>query len=152
MPIKASFAAGSYFESGVAKASIALEKSDIARATVEAVNLPDGYPYSTKFMWGGDETSSPKKIIKTVTVLRSGQTIFIPLSAYADLGNPRKIILQKTSSQNFQLIILGGDAAGSYKAMLDFRKDEIFRRKVISGEFPKEVWEETTYSFNHLNN
>jgi seryl-tRNA synthetase len=45
-----------------------------------------------------------------------------------------------------------GLAAGLYDSMLDFKKVEISRRRVVSSEFPKEVWDETTFSFNHLNN
>ena len=84
--------------------------------------------------------------------MRNGKKILIPLSAYADLGNPTEVYLKKLPSHGFRLILQGGDAAGSYRAILDFKEDEIFHRKVVSGEFPKEVWEETVFSFNHLNN
>lgn len=144
--------AGTNFENGVAKASIAFGAADLVSVSVETIDTPNGYVYSKAYMWGGDETSPPKRIIKAITVLRNGQTFFIPLSAYADLGNPRKISLDKLPSHGFRLVISGGDAAGSYSAILNFKKDEISRRKIVSGEFPKEVWEETTFSFNHLNN
>lgn len=150
--IESSFAAASSFKEGVAKASMELEASDLVTVTVETIEPPNGYMYSKAYMWGGDEASPPKKIIKVITILRKGESFFIPLSAYADLGNPMEISLKKLSAHKFRLIIAGGDAAGSYNAMLDFNKNEIFRRKVVSGEFPKEVWEETKFSFNHLNN
>ena len=147
-----SFAVNTNFEEGVAKASMVLGVSDLVSVTIETIELPNGYAYSKAYMWGGDETFPPKKIIRAIAVLKNGEPIFIPLSAYADLGNPRKISLKKLPSHGFRLIISGGDAAGSYNATLDFNKNEISRRKVVSGEFPKEVWEETTFSFNHLNN
>lgn len=150
--IEPSFAVDINFEQSIAKASVVLSASDLVSVSVETIEPPDGYAYSKAYMWGGDETSPPKKIIKSITVLRNDQIIFIPLSAYADLGNPRKIILEKLPSHGFRLIIRGGDAAGSYSAMLDFNKNEISHRKVVSNEFPKEVWEVTTFSFNHLNN
>ena len=150
--IEPSFAEDGIFVEGIAKASMALGASDLVSVSIEAVEPPNGYVFSKAYMWGGDEASPPKKIIKVITVLRNGQTIFIPLSAYADLGDPRKIILAKLPAHGFRLIINGGDAAGSYGAMLDFKKSDIFHRKVVSGEFPKQVWEETTFSFNNSNN
>jgi hypothetical protein len=150
--VASSFAEVTNFEQGVAKASMALEAADLVSASVETIEPPSGYAYSKAYMWGGDETSPPKRIIKAITILRNGQMFFIPLSAYADLGNPKEISLEKLPAHGFRLIIGGGDAAGSYNAILDFKKNEISRRKVVSGEFPKEVWEETTFSFNHLKN
>jgi len=150
--IESSFAVGTNFEEGIAKANVVLGASDSVSVSVETIELPDGYAYSKAYMWGGDETSPPKRIIKAITVLRNDQAIFIPLSAYADLGNPRRIFLEKLPAHGFRLTVSGGDAAGSYNAILDFKKNEISRRKVVSGEFPKEVWEQTTFSFNHLNN
>ena len=150
--VESSFAAVANFEEGVAKASMVLGASDLVSVSVETIESPKGHVYSKAYMWGGDETSPPKRIIKAITVLRNGQIFFIPLSAYADLGNPREISLEKLPKHGFRLILSGGDAAGSYNAMLDFKKNEISRRKVTSGEFPKEVWEETVFSFNHLNN
>lgn len=139
-------------DAAVMKTSMALGASDSVNVSIETITTPNGYVYSKAYMWGGDETSPPKRIIKAITVSRNGQIFFIPLSVYADLGNPIKISLEKLPAHGFRLNISGGDAAGSYNAMLDFKKDEISRRKVVSGEFPKEVWEETTFSFNHLNN
>lgn len=147
-----SYAAVTKFVGGIAKASMALGPSDLVSVSVETIEPPNDYLYSKAYMWGGDETSPPKRVIKAITVFRSGQMIFMPLSAYVDLGNPREISLEKLPAHGFRLILSGGDAAGSYKAILDFKKSDISRRKVISGEFPKEVWEETTFSFNHLNN
>jgi hypothetical protein len=150
--VQPSFAVDTTFEEGVAKVSMALGASDLVSVAVETIEPPSDYAYRKAYMWGGDETSPPKKIIKAIAALRNGQAVFVPLSAYADLGNPRKLSLEKLPANGFRLIVSGGDAAGSYKAMLDFKKNEISRRKVVSGEFPKEVWEETTFSFNHLKN
>ena len=147
-----SFAVVTSLEDGSAEASLSFGASDSVSISVETIEIPNGYAYSKAYMWGGDETSPPKTIIKAITVLRNDQTVFIPLSAYVDLGNPRTIALEKLPARGFRLTIRGGDAAGSYSAMLDFKKAEISRRKVVSGEFPKEVWEETTFSFNHLSN
>jgi hypothetical protein len=146
-----SFARDVSIEGGVAKATLALGTSDIVHVTVATIEPTDNYTYRTAYTWGADDTSPPKNIIKTVTVSREGQTVFVPLSAYVDLGNPVKIDLQNLPAHGFRIIILGGDAAGSYKAVFDFNKNGIYHRKVTSGEFPKEVWEESHFSFNHLN-
>lgn len=122
--------------------------------SVITVKMPSEYPYDKTSMWGGDEEnlSLPKKIIHSVTVFKNKQKIFIPLSAYSDLGDPNYIELKSLSGKKFQLIITGSDAAGSYKAILEFENNEIWKRKVVSGEFPDDAWEETKYKFNHLNN
>ena len=140
------------FQKGVANTSILLGPSDLVRVSVKTIELPDGYPYSKAYRWGGDEVSPPKRIIETLEVVRKNHTVRIPLSAFVDLGNPRIIELVKLPSHGYRLIIRGGDAAGSYTACLDFRSDEIVQRKVTNSEFPKEVWEKTVFSFNHLNN
>lgn len=144
--------ADTHIERIVLKASLAVTTSDLVNVSIETIEPSKNYIFSQAYMWGGDETSPPKTIIRAITVLRNGQSIFVPLSAYADLGKPTILTLAKLSGHGFRLTITGGDAAGSYRALLDFKNSEISRRKVVSGEFPKEVWEETTYSFNHLNN
>ena len=149
---KSTFAASTNFDADSAKANITLGTSDVVNVVVESIELPTEFTYRKAYMWGGDDTTPPKTIIKAITISSKGESIFIPLSAYSDLGNPRKISLSKLAVRGFRLLIIGGDAAGSYQAMLDFKANEISRRRVVSGEFPIEVWEETTYSFNHLNN
>ena len=149
--VESTFASDTTLERGVAKASTALGPSDVVTATVEAIEPPNDYVYNKAYLWGGDEASPPKTIIKAITVVRNGVVVFIPLSAYA-LGDPRRISLSKRPARGFRLTISGSDAGGSYIATLDFKRNEIARRKVVSGEFPKDAWEETTYAFNHLNN
>lgn len=140
------------FVAGLATTSMDMGTFGLVKASVKTIEMPKDYPYGRAYMWGGDDTSSPKHIIKKISISVNGQLIYIPLSAFSDLGNPAQIGLKKLSSDSFRLIINGGNAAGSYSAMLDFRGSEIYQRKVVSGEFPKEVWEKTIFSFNHLNN
>lgn len=141
-------------EGGVAQASVNKGTPDEIHVFIETVELSRGHFHEKAFMWGGDENSPPKKVIKRIEIIRNyrKQKIFIPLSAYADLGNPKSISLLVLPTSRFRLVIVGGDAAGAYSAILEFKKNEILSRRVISGEFPKEVWEKTVYSFNHLNN
>lgn len=140
------------FEKGVASTSLLLGPSDLVRVSVKTIELPYSYPYSKAYSWGGDEVSPPKRIIENLEVVRNSHRVLIPLSAFVDLGNPRIIELVKLPAHGYRLIIGGGDAAGSYTACLDFMGDEIIQRKVTNSEFPKEVWEKTVFSFNHLNN
>jgi len=139
------------FVEGIAKAHLTLN-SELVDVSVNTIALPSNYAYRNAYTWGGDETSPPKRMISAITILKDGHIIYVPLSAFVDLGDPTRISLQKLPMSGFRLSIRGGDAAGSYSATLDFRKDEILRRRVESGEFPKEVWESTTFSFNHLAN
>jgi hypothetical protein len=145
-------AADSDFASDTAKANLDLGPSDSISVVVETTEPPSGFAFSKSYEWGGDEATPPRRIISIITVTRNGKNLFIPLSAFADLGSPRGMSLQRLSSRSFRITITGGDAAGSYNAMLDFKNGEIVQRRVVSGEFPREVWGKTTYSFNHLNN
>lgn len=102
--------------------------------------------YSLGLRWGFESTI-PKTLVSEIQVMVAKQKLFIPFSAYSDLANPVSYYLE-TGAEIFQLIIKGGDAASSYKAELSFRNGQLWRRKVIHGEFPEEAWEETIYSFN----
>lgn len=108
------------------------------------------FPYQNGFRWGANEVSKPKYVVSNIQVSNGNETIYIPLSAYCDLANPNKIMLD-TSRNIFSLSIIGGDAGVSYKAKITFEKINsmfyIKSRKVMHGEFPEEVWEDTRYSF-----
>jgi hypothetical protein len=113
---------------------------------ITKVPIPKNYPYLETFMWGGDELEMPRSVISKVIVNIGKKRVYIPLSAYSDLGDPRKIKFLKTKD-GFMLIISGSDAGGSYKATLRFDRHYIKTREVVSSEFPGQVWEETKYSF-----
>lgn len=138
----------------VTKISINVDTSDAVNVSVMVTETPKEYLHDKASMWGGDEgnLSLPKKIIRSIDIIKNKQKIFIPFSAYADLGDPEHVALESLSARRFRLIITGSDAGGSYRATLEFKNNEIFSRKVVSGEFPQDAWEETRYKFNHLNN
>jgi hypothetical protein len=78
-----------------------------------------------------------------------GKPIFVPLSAFADLGNPRKVRIESRKEKGrFAVILTGGDAATSYSATLEFRDNLLSERLVRHGEFPDQSWEKTLYKFN----
>lgn len=104
------------------------------------------FPYTKGFRWGV-ELQAPKSLVTSLSVEIGGKEIFVPLSVYADLTNPRELLLENAGS-NILIIIYGGDAAASYKAVLKFTTERIQSKKVSSLEFPDESWEETVYSFN----
>lgn len=105
------------------------------------------FPYKKALMWGGDEIKMPSSVLAEMDLKIADDKIFIPFSAFGDLGNPKQIFLEKNKDE-FSIIINGGDASTSYKAILFFKNNCIYRRKVILSEFPDQVWEETNYSFN----
>lgn len=137
---------GAEFFQDIAKLSDYLIDGTPVTIEMRTTKLTPQYPYKDPFMWGGDEVLRPKTVIINLDVRVGKEKKVIPLSAYRDLGDPYKILLEITQ-KGFHIIIRGGDAATSYKAVLDFEGEHIKRRKVSHGEFPDEVWEETEYSF-----
>ena len=103
------------------------------------------------YRWGGEDVEPPRALVSQLTVVVGGQDVFVPLSAFADLGNPRTVEV-KVTRRGFDLIISGGDASASYRALLTFEGRTLARRKVQHGEFPNEAWEETQYRFNQMKN
>jgi hypothetical protein len=122
------------------------------RADVVVVETPRNYLYRGAFGWGGDESTPPRRVIAAINVSVNDRKLFIPLSSFVDLGDPRQVSLRPLENNEFTLRIVGGDAAGSYQASLEFTTKAIVSRKVTSGEFPTDVWEEDRYSFNKLRN
>jgi len=141
-----SYAISADLVQGIAKLKGQLTDGTTVKAELRTIKVTPKYPYKHAFMWGGDETAVPKTVITAIDVRIGSEKIFVPLSAYSDLGDPHQTSLENME-HGFKLIITGGDAAVSYKAVLVFDKENIQRRKVTHGEFPDEVWEETVYSF-----
>lgn len=142
---------GAEINKGVAKLSGQLTDGTSVEAVVQTVKLTSQYPYKGALIWGGDVRGSgnvqmPKSVISLIDLRIGNEKVFIPLSAYSDLGNPMQASLEK-AGHGFKITITGGDTATSYKAVLIFDNEHIQRRRVSLGEFPDEVWEETVYSF-----
>lgn len=117
---------------------------------VFVTSLPDSPPCKAASSWRwGAENACPRNIIGALEVKVSGEPVFIPLSVYADLGNPRTVRIEsRKESGQFVVILIGGDAATSYSATLEFRGNLLTERIVRHGEFPDESWEKTSYKFN----
>lgn len=98
--------------------------------------------------WGA-EGACPSYSSESLTVIVGVQQIYIPLSAFIDLGDPRSIQLEPRKKKGrFAITIRGGDAATSYTATLELDKNQVLERVVRHGEFPSQSWEKTTYKFN----
>lgn len=152
LSVMPSYVSSADFIQGIAKLSSQLTDGSSVQVEVRTMKLTPQYPYKNAFMWGGDmrgrdEVLMPKTVITAMDVRINNEKIFLPLSAYSDLGNPYQVSLEK-AERGFRLVITGrGGTATSYKAVLEFNHENIQRRKVTLDVFPDEVWEETVYSF-----
>jgi hypothetical protein len=129
--------------------SLSADDGTLFKIRIQATKAPVNFLYDDGWRWGAEK--SPKYIIRKIEAWWGDEKVFIPLSAYFDLTNPHEVFLKKAGNQ-FHLTIKGGDAATSYEALLIFEKGNLLSKKVFSGEFPDEAWEETKYSFNELDN
>jgi len=77
-------------------------------------------------------------------ILIDGREIFIPRSAYADLGDITTAGFT-TADNHITLIIKGGDASESYLVKLLFGKDGLTERRLYSGEDDQKPLEVTHY-------
>lgn len=101
--------------------------------------------HCASWRWGA-EALCPKLAIAALQVSIDNESLFIPRSAFIDLGSPNLVTVEVRKS-GFDVIVRGGDAATSYTATLRFRNSEIESRRVESGEFPDSAWEHTRFSF-----
>jgi hypothetical protein len=120
------------------------EKAVCVAVSTESVS---DSPKRSGFGWGGEDFDPPQFLIHQLKLTARGKDLFVPLSSFSDLGNPRLLELNLTA-KGFDLVFLGGDAAASYRAILVFERGWLVRRRVQHGEFPKQAWEETRYRFN----
>lgn len=140
----------------VAQSAALLHDTEISAASgrINAKVLVTPFPgaqtckAASSWRWGA-ENACPNAVIGSVELRINEELVFVPISAFADLGNPRVVqIDQRKGKDRFAVILVGGDAATSYKATLEFQKDILLERVVRHGEFPTESWERTIYKFN----
>lgn len=109
--------------------------------------------YFSGWLWGNGDLPCPKSHVSKIKIHDGDISVFIPLFSFFDLGNPNSIsINNKNEKGEFSININGGDAAGSYNAMLFIKDGFLTKRVVTSGEFPDDFSETTIYKFNNLNN
>jgi hypothetical protein len=125
-------------------------ESGQVRTTITVTSLPASQPCKAAASWiWGAENTCPDTVVGALEVKVAGEPIFVPLSAFADLGNPRSVRIESRKGKGrFAIILTGGDAATSYSATLEFRDNLLSERVVRSGEFPDQAWGKTLYKFN----
>jgi len=85
--------------------------------------------------------------IVSIQIKRDNKEIFVPISAYMDLSNVYEVKLIIQDKNSFYIYIIGGDAAAAYDAYIYIKGYEVIKRKVVDGEMPDDLWEETIYSW-----
>lgn len=140
--------AGTFIEKPLNVGVTKLEVSDAARKYLVLVTVVEtnNFPYDRDGWRWGAEGNNPKEIISKIEVRVNGRQVFVPISAYLDLGNPR-VIGGMVKNKELTLMIKGGDAATSYEARLKVGNEAVKHRKVVNGEFSIESTEETTYRY-----
>lgn len=136
---------------GVSAGSTALSAQTSSGQKIEATILASrpasDFLFRKRYIWGGDESEPPALLIEAIEITVAGEEVFVPLSAFADLGSPKMASIA-VSGSGFELRIVGGDAGGAYDAILSFDGPWLIRRRVSSRSFPDDAWEETNYAFN----
>ena len=108
---------------------------NVVRVTLWQTKVGSAYPYKDALLWGGDVGELPKIVLSSIQIQDGNETVFMPLSAYGDLGDVRSASLDSTTQQGFTLNLHGGDTAASYDAALNFERGYLVRRTVVLREF-----------------
>jgi len=108
------------------------------------LQLDNSYPYRDALLWGGDVGQLPRSVVTGMQIQKNNKTIFIPLSAYSDLGDV-KFVSFGAMPHGFRVSLHGGNTATSYDATLFFDGLALIRREVRLRELPEESWERTLY-------
>ncbi len=119
---------------------------DVVKISILQIELKDGFPYKDALLWGGEVGQPPQAVLSSIQITEKNKTIFVPLSAYADLGDVKAASLKPTK-RGFELALYGGNTATSYDAILIFSQGYLVSRTVRLVEFPDEALERTIYSF-----
>lgn len=131
---------------GITRLSITLSNGKNVVVVLQQTKLSESFPYKHGMLWGADDMRLPQSILTLIDVQIGKDQVFIPVSAYSDLGEVKSVSLN-TITHGFCLQLHGGDTAASYDAMLTFKYDYLHSKKVTLREFPRQRWESTAYSF-----
>lgn len=117
-------------------------------AKLERLKSPIDCPSASTWRWGSEQ-ACPSRRIGLLEVSFQGRPVVIPYSAFADLGNPTSVSIERSAKgTTYSIKIKGGDAATSYSAVLKLRSGLLLEKIVRHGEFPDDAWEKTIYKFN----
>ncbi len=131
---------------GRTELSATLPNHKTARVALVQAIVGNNFPYKEALMWGGDVGKIPKSVVTLIEIHVGKESVFIPLSAYADLGDVRLASINSTA-RGFELQLHGGDTATSYDASLKFSDSYILSKTVTLREFPRQRLERTLYRF-----
>jgi hypothetical protein len=129
-----------------ARTDLTLTRSGMkpVRVTLWSSRIENTFPYRDAILWGGDVDLLPQQLMVSMEVHDGDQMIFIPLSAYGDLGDV-KLATAAQGARGFSLTLHGGAAATEYDAQLRFAGGYLVNRTVTLREFPQ-AGEQTNYS------
>ncbi len=131
---------------GKTELSLRKSSSDVVQVSITQMKTSAAAPYQGALLWGGDVDEIPATILSSMVVHEREESIFVPLSAYVDLGDVKLGSMDATTG-GFLITLHGGGTATGYDATFTFNRGYLVRRTVRSREFPKERTEVTTYSF-----
>jgi hypothetical protein len=95
-------------------------------------------------MWGSEEAFPVTRHVTDLRIVWADSVVWIPLSAYSDLGQPESVeFVKATNGVSFS--VRGGETATGYEAQFFLDRGVLVRRRVRSSEMP-EFSEETKYS------
>lgn len=118
------------------------------KAKVRTGQYPKDQPFAPSLMWwGAPESGRPGTVVVALEIQIGAEQVPVPVSAIIGLTNPTDVSLRRGEG-DIEIVIKGGDASTSYTAVLVIKDGYLRRRRVVLGAFPKESWEETTYSYN----
>jgi hypothetical protein len=116
------------------------------RVVVTQSKLESSFPYKAALEWGGDDDVPPRHVLTSILVQEGALKVWVPLSAFGDLGNAKSASLTHTP-KGFLLSIHGGDTASAYDAKLVFFHRNLTERTVALREMPNDRQETTKYKF-----
>lgn len=131
---------------GQTELALKLPSGDSVTVDLQQAKIETSYPYRDGLIWGGDVGELPQSILISLHVQRGAETIYVPMSAYGDLGDVKSASLH-ASARGFVVSLHGGTTAAAYDVTLTFSAEYIVERLVALREFPKQRREKTTYSF-----
>jgi hypothetical protein len=119
---------------------------NVVHLEIRQAKLDISFPYKGALLWGGDVDELPQTVLTSIQISKNEKALFIPLSAYGDLGDIKFASLEPTK-KGFALHLHGGNTATGYDATLVFSHGYLESRLVRLREFPDDRWEKARYSF-----
>jgi hypothetical protein len=131
---------------GYTQLTLRISNKNLVQVGLKQTTMDKDYPYEADLLWGFFTDTSSNYLLTSISIQDDGQSIEVPLSAYADLANVRFASIVPLP-HGFCLNIYGGDTGTAYTAKLTFGSGVTLSRTIYDNEFPDQVNEKTSYSF-----